>query len=618
MIRRTLLLTALLSLLGALLPTGAAATAEYQALGCYRDAEGDVDVPAADLLEVCVNYIEEEGDQPAVIVVLFDAAGAIDPAGDPAWQNPRTNAAVSLDTDGDGEADVVVVIDRDADRLRTRVLDADGEEVEGCNPVALASAQGTLLGQIEVACIGSPDAVAISATLAYEAQAGGAVVVDTLPDEGVTAPLPPGDEPPVCDNARVDGGALTVRRLACGGVIAGTEPISQGVATSQFVFDDPSTPVIDPYRAEWVVIARDDNFADALAGSSLSFGQGPLLFTYSPASAPAAGADPARLADITRAELLRSLPRGGTVYLMGGESALHAGLDAQLQGLGYEVVRFAGGGREETAAMVSLEVKALVSDFAADTGFPELNSVLITTGSNWPDAVVAGSVGAFWGMPILLVNADSVHPATLAAMDALRPDYIHAIGGTTVISSQTGGIIANHARNNGYGVGRPGEDLTQPPWKGFSGDCFICRWPGGNRIETAAAVTQLNRDLVGRFASMTPLIPDNPQQYAVAVSLGVRCKDVLPADQPCPPDRQDPAFPYTLSAATVSGRFGGAVFIPTDNDNLSPTTSNQLCTTPGAERFIEQVEELVVVGDTDLMSDGFVGQIRQLAEQGCP
>jgi putative cell wall-binding protein len=420
----------------------------------------------------------------------------------------------------------------------------------------------------------------------------------------------------VCANADRREGALAVTRLACG--TGGTEPISQAAATSQYVFDDPDTAVIDSYLADWAVIARDDDFADALAGSSLSFGQGPLLFTYSPRSAQTLGRDPGLLADITRAELLRTLPRGRTVYLLGGTAALSDGLDAQLRDLGYEVVRFAGSGREETAALVSREVTRLVDDFSTRTGFPDLNTVLITTGSNWPDAVVAGSVGSFWGMPILLTNADFVHPATLAALDELRPDYIHAIGGTAVISSETGGVIANHARNNGYGVGRQGEDLTAGPWKGFVANCFICRWPGGNRIETAAAVTQLNRDLVGRFAELNPAIPANPQQYAVAVSLGVRCTEAPQPDGSCRPEAQDAAFPYTLAAATVSGRFGGAVFIPTDNDTLNATTRDQLCLTPGAEGFIERVEELVVVGDTDLLSESFIGQIQGLAQEGCP
>jgi hypothetical protein len=606
MIRRTLLSTAVLALLIGLLPAAAAAgdrSSDYQALGCFRDVEGDAEVPQADLVELCVRYFEEEGDQPAVVVLVFAAAADIDPGTDPAWQNPRTAASAVLDTDGDDEPDATFTITREGDQLVGVVADPDGEPIDGCSPLALTNGE-SLLGQIEVECLDGPDAIAVGGMLAYEVDAGGAVIVDRLPDDGVTAPLPAGDEPPVCDNARVEPGAqLTIRRLACGGVIAGTEPISQGVATSQFVFDDPATPQIDPYEASWAVIARDDDFADALAGSSLSFGQGPLLFTHSPASAAALGVDPNVLADITRAELLRTLRRGSTVYLMGGEAALAPGLDVQLRELGYEVVRFAGTGREGTARLVSAEVDRLVTEFSAATGFPDTNMVLIATRSNWPDAVVAGSVGAFWGMPILLVNADPpVHPDTLAALDELRPDYIHVIGGTGVITNDAGRAIGDHARGNGYALGRPGEDLAGPRWGSFCGGSFVCRWGGSNRIQTSGAVGQLNRDMVNRFAELTPLIPENQQQYAAAINLS----------------SSGPNYAYALSAATVSGRFGGAVFIPTENGTLTPDIVNALCYTPGSEEFIERVEEVILVADTDVLSDSFAAEIRNLVEGGCP
>ena len=86
--------------------------------------------------------------------------------------------------------------------------------------------------------------------------------------------------------------------MACG--IGGTEPVTQAIAFSQYTFG--------PYNADWVVVARDDDYADALAGSALAFGLGPLLYTHSPASAAAAGADPERVAPNTLTELQRVLP----------------------------------------------------------------------------------------------------------------------------------------------------------------------------------------------------------------------------------------------------------------------------------------------------------------------
>lgn len=624
MLRRTVPLLVLLLLVGSAVPataaparSGAAAPpsgASFHALGCYLDVAEDVAPPQADLVEVCARYFEEDAANPATLVAVFATAAAMNPLGDAAWTNPGTAAVMGISIDGDDVIDRMLTITRQGDALVAEVTDGDGAVLDGCAAVAQFRS-GSLVGQLDASCIDDAQAVRVVGTLAYEAVAGQAVSVDRAPDGALSGPLPPGDESPVCANATAEPGTtLTIRRVACGGTIGGTEPISQAVATSQFVFDDPDTPVIDPYTADWVVLARDDDFADALAGSSLSFGQGPLLFTYSPLSSPP-GRDPGQLADITRAEILRVLPRGRTVYLLGGEAALAPGLASQLEELGYNVQRFAGTGREATARLVAAEVDRVVADFAASTGFVKPNMVLIANRANWPDAVLAGSLGAFWGMPILLTDANGpAHPETMAALDELRPDYIHIIGGRSVVSIDTFLSIYDRAAAGGYGNGRPGEDVTTPgtTWVSFcSYDAgrgegvqqeYTCRWGGDTRILTGGAVGQFNRDMVGRFVGQ-PFIPANPQQFAVAVNLGGAV--------------DSPNFAYVLSAATVSGRFGGAVFIPTDNQTLDPGIRNTLCNTPGSEGFIEQVEQVIMAGDTDLLTDGFAQEIRTLVEGGC-
>lgn len=633
MLRPTVPLLVVLFVLGSALPLAAApsrmgpgasqtsaapaddgAASSFHALGCYADPAGDTAPAQADLVEVCARYFEANGPTPAAIVVRFDAAADLDPLGDAAWTNPGTAAALGLSLDGDDEVDRIFTITREDDGLVGAVADADGEAVDGCAAIAQV-ASGFLRGQFDAACIDGVATVRVVGTLAYEATAGAAVSVDRAPDGALSAPLPQGDESPVCANATSEAGTtLTIRRVACGGAIAGTEPISQAVATSQFVFDDPATPAIDPYTADFVVLARDDDFADALAGSSLSFGQGPLLFTYSPVSTPV-DRDPGQLADITLAEILRVLPRGRTVYLLGGEAALAPGLVSQLEGLGYVVQRFAGSGREATARLVAAEVSAVVDEFAAATGFIKPNMVLIVNRANWPDAVLAGSLGAFWGMPILLTDANGpAHAETMAALDELRPDYINVIGGRSVVSIDTFLSIYDRAESGGYGNGRPGEDVTTPgttwvnfcayearPGGGVQAE-YMCRWGGDTRILTGAAIGQFNRDMVGRFADQ-PFIPANQQQYAVAVNLSG--------------DVDSPNFATVLSAATVSGRFGGAVFIPTADQTIDPGIRNTLCNTPGAEQFIEQVEQVVLVGDTDLLGDAFAQQVRTLVEGGC-
>jgi hypothetical protein len=588
-----------------LLPIGAGAgAAEYQALGRYDDPVGDVAIPEGDLQQLQVRYFDPEAGQPAAVLGVLDAVAAIDPANDPGWAQEGTGASLALSVDGDAVPDAVLTAVWDGDELAVAVLDGDGDPITGCDPLAVVFGSGNLGLQLgDAACIGAPTDVRAAAALSFQPSASATTQVDRVPDGDLQAPVPRGDAPAVCDNATVERSVqLAIRRLACGGTLSGTEPIRQAIATSQFAFDDAATDAIDPYLADYAIIARDDDFADALTGSALSFGQGTLLFTRSPASAAATGEPAGSLHPLTRQELLRSTPRGRTVYLLGGATALDPGLDAELEDLGYAVRRLAGESREGTARLVSQEVDRIVAEFSTSTGFPDTNMVLVATRSNWPDAVVAGSVGAFWGMPVLLVaNTLPVHPETLAALDELRPDYIHIIGGRTVVPSDVGQFIGQHARDRGYGLGRPGEDLTSPRWRSFCGAEFICRWGRDTRIQTAAAVSQLNRDMVNRFGELTPLVPDNPQQYAAGINLS----------------SSGPNYAYALAAAMVSGRFGGAVFIPTEDGTLSPDTVAGLCDTPGSERFIELVEEFVLIGDTDVLPQAFPNAVRDLVEQGC-
>ncbi|MEE8601884.1 cell wall-binding repeat-containing protein [Euzebya tangerina] len=588
-------------------PAGAAAddwpvpgASTFQATGEYTDPAGDVSVPEADLIELVVAY-NDAPSEPNLVVVL-DAVGDLEPETDPNWASSATRATVGFDLDGEPTIERTLEIYLDGGVLEADLMNpATGTEV--CDPETFTGG-GIIAARFPRTCVDQVPELRMTATMAYQPGAG-AVAVDELGDGELTLPLPDEPEsPPLCQNATASTrNELTVRRLACG--VGGTEPISQAVATSQFVFDEPVTPAIDPYQGDYAVIARDDDFADALTGSSLAFGQGPLLFTYSPTSAPP-GTDPGALAPATRQELIRTVPRGRTVYLMGGIAALDGGLDGTLTAMGYEVVRFAGVGREQTARLVSQEVDAKVAEFAATTDFIDTNMVFLATRSNWPDAVVAGSVGAFWGTPILLVDVEPpVHPDTLAALDELRPDYIHAIGGDAVISGNVGAAIRDHVTAGGYGQGRPGVDLDSDPWQEFCGEGnFLCRWGGAERLETGASVAQFNRDMVRRFGSQTSLVPDNPQQYAVGVSLAG--------------DLESNNFAHVLAASTVSGRFGGAVFIVTTDGTITPRVEDGLCRATDGLRFIEDVEEFVMVGDTDLLPPAFGDNVRSYVEGGCP
>lgn len=224
---------------------------------------------------------------------------------------------------------------------------------------------------------------------------------------GEPIPAPAADpEFPVDQSAEPWSPPQVVRLSAPGTTI--TTAVSQAVAVSRAAFT--------PGEAAHVVLAREDDFADALAGSALGSGRGPLLFT--------ARAGP--LATATGVELRRVLPAGGTVYLLGGGAALPAHLEQELREEGFVPRRLAGPTREQTAAAVADEVQRL--------GLRRQAAVLLARSDQWPDAVAGGSLAAWFGMPILLTPPAALHPATADALRRLAPDRVYALGGSAAIS----------------------------------------------------------------------------------------------------------------------------------------------------------------------------------------
>ncbi|HUG83250.1 MAG TPA: cell wall-binding repeat-containing protein [Euzebya sp.] len=146
-----------------------------------------------------------------------------------------------------------------------------------------------------------------------------------------------------------------------------------------------STDAYAPGTAERVILAREDQYADALAGGPLAAAQrGPLLLT--PTS---------QLASVVQDELRRVLPAGGVVYLLGGPAALAPAVAEQVTELGYEVIRLGGDTRYETAVEIAGEA-------APTPGF-----ITVATGNDFPDALIAGSLATpFAGGLVLLTDGD--------------------------------------------------------------------------------------------------------------------------------------------------------------------------------------------------------------------
>ena len=181
--------------------------------------------------------------------------------------------------------------------------------------------------------------------------------------------------------------------------VAGANRVDTAVAISQAAF-----PAGGSGKA--VVLARDDQFPDALAGGPLAAQQdGPLLLTAPSSLDPAA-----------EAEIKRVLPPGSTVYLLGGSSALSSGIDTQLLADGYVTKRLAGNDRAGTAVAI-----------AQAMGSPK--TVFEATGLNFPDALAGVPAAIVKGGVILLTNGSAQAPETAQYLSGLSGPTRYALGG---------------------------------------------------------------------------------------------------------------------------------------------------------------------------------------------
>jgi len=181
--------------------------------------------------------------------------------------------------------------------------------------------------------------------------------------------------------------------------VAGADRIATSVAASHTGFPTANS-------AATVVLARSDTFADALAGTPLAAGkQGPLLLTAS-----------ASLSTATATEIQRVLAPGATVYVLGGISAVSPAVANAVAALGHPVVRVSGADRFATAAQV-----------ASVLGNP--NVVFEADGTNFPDALSAGSAAAEAGGVVLLTAGAGQSGPTAAYLSAHPSAKRYAIGG---------------------------------------------------------------------------------------------------------------------------------------------------------------------------------------------
>lgn len=198
-------------------------------------------------------------------------------------------------------------------------------------------------------------------------------------------------------------------------------PLGAGAAdetVTRISGSDRYATAVEVSQAGWssstvVVIARGDDYADALAGVPLAYRLGTPILLVAPGSLPA----------VTRQEILRL--GASKAIILGGTGAVGSAVESSLLGMGLNVERIAGVNRYDTAARIAQRVAVSGTD-----------CVVVASGRNFPDALSAAPYAAVAGYPVLLVESGSIPSATASALDDLGITEAIVVGGTGVISSR--------------------------------------------------------------------------------------------------------------------------------------------------------------------------------------
>lgn len=255
---------------------------------------------------------------------------------------------------------------------------------------------------------------------------------------GPSAPGPSGPQPPAT--------AAAVVRLA------GPDRIATAIAVSQDAWTADEASV--------VVLARSDAYMDALVGVPLAHNRkGPLLLTGRESL------DPRVLTEIQRV-----LANGATVHVLGGLSALSAGVASSLVDAGFVAERHGGDDRYATAIQV-----------AQALGSP--TNVFLATGRNFSDALTAGAAAAKTGRALLLTDGDRLPPAVQQYLTNATAVAIGGPAARAVPGAQS--IVGEDRYGTGFNVAM--EYFDDPSVIGLAtGQNFPDGLSGGAHIATHA------------------------------------------------------------------------------------------------------------------------------------
>lgn len=220
-----------------------------------------------------------------------------------------------------------------------------------------------------------------------------------------------------------------------------------------------------PSGSEYVVLARGDEFPDALCA-------GPLANKY---GAPILLTEPNGMNSDTLDEIKALGAKH--VIIIGGPGAVSPSVEDAIKASGVtDVERIWGNNRLET----SLEIAKRLDPNS---------SVALATGEDFPDALSISAIASKLGMPILLVNKDSIPEGAMQFIKDRNVTATYVIGGAGVISLSA-----------------------------VSGAPGVVRLGGNDRFETNAVVLNQFADVLN-FGNIYIAVGDGPNRNEFADAL---------------------------------------------------------------------------------------------------
>ena len=200
------------------------------------------------------------------------------------------------------------------------------------------------------------------------------------------------------------------------------------VAVSSLRFADAGS---EGRQVAHVVLARDDDFADALTGAALTAG-GPLLFTAADA-----------LHAASEAELQHVLTSGGTVTLLGGEAAISDAVAQRVADLGYAVARLEGA---TPSRLRWRSPRRWARRRARPCCWHGPPGPADRPTAAWADSLGGGALAAAAGVPLLLTTTEELHPAVAAYLEDTSPSQVVLLGGEAALSAEVAASVPGAVR----------------------------------------------------------------------------------------------------------------------------------------------------------------------------